>query len=177
MIERWSQRADKRGFRSLPDHLTVTAQRLVHRRASPAVLLSRRQVANPWCRRRRTVADRAQSLASSICSRLTAATTIPTDPRFGSFVTTPRGLHGQARTADHPQTEGAAFTSSQGAEDNLTAKSSGWDESRGSFRATSSMLRSRTGAGCSRTCPRALDRRPNCSDAIFPTTETALQPS
>ena len=36
----------------------------------------------------------------------------------------------------------------KGTSENLTAKSSGWDESRVSFRATSSRSRSRTGPGC-----------------------------
>jgi hypothetical protein len=60
-------------------------------------------------------------------------------------------------------------------EGKFTAKSSGWDKDRLSFRATSSRSQLRTGAGCSRTCPRARDRRRNWSDTIFRTTETALQ--
>ena len=36
----------------------------------------------------------------------------------------------------------------------------GWGENQVSFRATSSRLQSRTGAGCSHTCPRAPRRRP-----------------
>jgi len=62
-----------------------------------------------------------------------------------------------------------------GAGDNLIAKSIGWGENRGFLRATSSRSRSRTGAAYSRTCPRAGDRRPNCFDTIFRTTETAFQ--
>ena len=60
-----------------------------------------------------------------------------------------------------------------GGEGKFTVKSSGWDENRVSLRATSSRSQSGTAAGCSRTCPRARDRRPNFSDTISRATETA----
>jgi hypothetical protein len=88
-----------------------------------------------------------------------------------NFVTTPGGLMGAQiiLKTDERSTPRATIL-----EGKFAAQSSGWDESGVSFRATSSTLRSRTGAGCSRTCPRGRDGRPNCSDAIFRTTETAL---
>jgi hypothetical protein len=64
-----------------------------------------------------------------------------------------------------------------GRDGKFAAKSSGWDENWVFLRPTSSRSQSRTAAGCSRTCPRAGDRRPFCSDAIFRATETALQRS
>jgi hypothetical protein len=48
-------------------------------------------------------------------------------------------------------------------------------KNRFSSKATSSRSQPRTAPGCSRICPRGRSRRPNCSDAIFRTTETALR--
>jgi hypothetical protein len=61
--------------------------------------------------------------------------------------------------------------------DNLIAKSIGWGENRGYLRATRSRLQSRTAAVVLTRLPAGRDRRPNCYDAIFQTTETALRRS
>ena len=69
--------------------------------------------------------------------------------RFDSFVTTPRGLHGQGRTADHPQNGRAQHSRRARARANIQPPNQSVGvESRGSLRATSSRSPSRTGAGC-----------------------------
>ena len=61
-----------------------------------------------------------------------------------------------------------------GLQGKFIAKSSGWDESRVFLESNKLELAVKNGLRVL-TCPRARDRRPNCSDAIFRTTETALQ--
>jgi hypothetical protein len=61
-----------------------------------------------------------------------------------------------------------------GRDGKFVAKTIGWDEDQYSLKGTSSKSQSRTAAGCSIACPQARDRRPNCSDTIFRSTETAL---
>jgi len=59
----------------------------------------------------------------------------------------------------------------------VAGESGGWYEDRLFLEGDKLEVAVKTAAGCSRTCPRASDRRPNCCDAIFQMTETALRQS
>jgi hypothetical protein len=80
-----------------------------------------------------------------------------------NYGTTPRGLCGQARTADHPQKRTSApFALSLGAR-GIHRQIKRLGENPVSLEGDKLEVAVKTAAGCSRSCPRARDRRPNCS--------------
>src|SRR5947208_3110044 len=56
-------------------------------------------------------------------------------------------------------------------EGKFAAKSIGWIKTGFFLQGDKLKVAVTTAGGCSRTCPQARDRRPNCPDAIFRTTE------
>jgi hypothetical protein len=109
------------------------------------------------------------------CDGATEAGRLRGVSRLDNNVTTPRGIMSKREPRIILKTDERKIVLEMGLEGKFAAKSTGWDENWVFLEGKKLEFAVKTAAGCSRTCPRSRDRRPNCSDAVFPATETALQ--